>query len=230
MKIIKPLLFTFAMLLGANLSAQNAHWTLYDMAPTFTNAATTGNFLGTARAGIIYRDQWRSSIGSSAFTTPMLYVDAPVLAIGKRDWLGAGLTVWNDQAGVFKRGETGALLSAAYHHALDRKGKNILSFGLQGGSVQQRIDLLNVTTYADGTEAGFQEELNGGTTLGSSADRTNFGTMQGGNGGNNPSFIMINLGATYKTIISKKSDLLIGLAAHGINTDNYSTEGTVSGG
>ncbi|MBK8562535.1 MAG: hypothetical protein IPN76_04125 [Saprospiraceae bacterium] len=51
------------------------------------NPAFAGAYEGTFRIGGIYRDQARTAIGKSAYSTA-LCGDAPILMIGKRHWIG----------------------------------------------------------------------------------------------------------------------------------------------
>jgi len=102
---------------------------------------------------------------------------------------------------------------------LDKKSKNVISFGLQGGNVQQRIDLLSSSSDQD-----FASEILS-NTAGTSQDRSTYNIPDQGQG----AFNMLNLGVTLKSQLSKLSDMTIGLAAAGINTDNYSTDMTAVG-
>ena len=140
MKILKCTFFILLMGLFGSLQAQDIHWSLYQMSPLTLNPALTGAFNGTARVGGIYRDQSRVGL-ENGFTTPSFYVDAPILNVGKKDWVGVGGMIYNDEAGSVGLGTVGAYLSASYHKALNKKGTSLISFGLQGGMMQRRIDI-----------------------------------------------------------------------------------------
>jgi hypothetical protein len=87
--------------LGA-LSAQDIHYTLFNMAPLRTNPALTGAFEGTARIGGIYRGQWFSVNGGGDMHTPSFYIDAPIIkGFRDRDWVGVGAVFVQDNAGPF---------------------------------------------------------------------------------------------------------------------------------
>ena len=74
MRLTKTLLFVVVVLAGCvSLHAQDLHNSLFYMNPLHMNPAFTGAFEGTFRLGGIYRDQARSAIGSSAYSTPVIY-------------------------------------------------------------------------------------------------------------------------------------------------------------
>jgi len=100
MKIIKFTLLFLLSGLFTQVSGQDIHWSLYNMSPLTLNPALTGGFLGTARVGGIYRDQAFNTTGTPGFTTPSFYADAPIVSIGKRDWLGIGGMFFSDEAGT----------------------------------------------------------------------------------------------------------------------------------
>lgn len=132
---IKNLLFVVLTIFATTLFAQDKHFTLYDMAPLRINPANTGAFEGTVRVGGIYRDQ--SSLGN--YRTPSFYADAPILMLGKRNWVGVGFLFHSDKAGSLELGETQAALSGAIHRMMDKKGKTKLTLGLQAGQVGRNI-------------------------------------------------------------------------------------------
>ena len=132
MKMIKPLLLTLSLFLFGHLHAQDIHWSLFNLSPLTLNPAHTGDFNGTFRVGGIIRDQARSVLSNEDYLTPSIHVDAPIIMLGKRNWLGIGGMVYNDKAGTAALTTTSAMLSAAIHIPTNRKGTSIFSFGLQG--------------------------------------------------------------------------------------------------
>ncbi len=146
MKKALLIVLLFVSSLGlASLQAQDIHFSLFNHSPMTLNPALTGGYEGSFRVGGIYRDQYRSVLGSGTFTTPMFYADAPLLLIGKkkRDWLGFGIMAYQDKAGIAGLQTGSFLLSVGLHHVMDKAGKTVLSFGLQGGALQRKIDLNN---------------------------------------------------------------------------------------
>lgn len=141
MKRNTALLLLLSFFTIGTLTAQDLHFSLFNFSPLTLNPAQTGAFYGTARIGGIYRDQWRSALGAGAFRTPSFYIDAPIIrGFGKNDWIGVGGAFFSDQAGTVNLRTNGSLLSASYHLALDKKGNSVLTLGLQGGTVQRRLD------------------------------------------------------------------------------------------
>ena len=147
MKILKGLLFIFFIVIAGNVNvkAQDIHFTQFYLSPLTTNPAYTGAFEGTFRIGGIYRDQW-GGISSSAYQTPSFYIDAPILFIGKRNWLGVGGMFLNDQAGALSLGASQAMGNVALHFAMDAKSNTILTLGIQGGYINRSIDLEEAKT------------------------------------------------------------------------------------
>jgi len=124
------LLFIFT-----NVQAQDIHFSLYNMSPLSLNPANTGAYEGSFRIGGIYRDQYRS-VTNQQFSTPMFYIDTPIVSIGKKkkDWVGIGAMLFQDKAGL-SAFQTGSVqLSAALHHSFDENYKNILTIGVQGNT------------------------------------------------------------------------------------------------
>ena len=127
-------------------SAQDVIYSLADYMPTWTNPAHAGAFFGTARVGGLYRDQSRG-FNAEAFQTPGFYIDAPLITLGKKKtmWLGAAGTLISDTRGLAELNSTYATLTASFHTILDqtRDSRTVLSFGLQGGVVQRRANLMS---------------------------------------------------------------------------------------
>ncbi len=159
MKLFRLLLLIVIVNATGTLSAQDIHFSLYNMSPLTLNPALTGAFSGTARIGGIYRDQWSSIIGSNKFVTPSFYVDAPIFrGFGKKDWVGVGFTTFTDKAGSLSLQTAASLLSASYHLSLNKKGSSILTLGVQGGSVQRRAKMITDLVFED----EFDVSLGGG--------------------------------------------------------------------
>jgi len=124
------------------INAQDVHFTQFNAAPMTINPAFTGAFQGEWRASAVYRDQWRSVVGASAFKTYAASFDMPVIRdISVDDYLAAGIQLYNDVAGDGNLANFSAMLSVAYHKFLGGDGKKALTVGLQGGYMQKSIDL-----------------------------------------------------------------------------------------
>ena len=214
MKIIKfTLLFLFSGLF-TQLSAQDIHWSLYNMSPLTLNPALTGGFLGTARVGGIYRDQAFNTSGTPGYTTPSFYADAPIVSIGKRDWLGIGAMFYADEAGSASLTNLGAYASVAYHKALDKKGKTVLSFGLQGGYLSRDVDIEDLR-FGDEVLG----ELQTGTFMANPLNTQ--GLAQSG-------AFDLNAGVTLKSQLSKQTDLTLGLSFFHILSPDYSLDNSLT--
>ncbi len=193
-----------------NTFGQDEHFTRYDFTPTFFNPANTGNFYGSYRIGILYREQARTwfkadpqgSIDetpiSTTYTTPTLFIDANFgLGFSKGDWTSFGLTMLSDKAGDGSLSNSSYMLNAAYHWSLDKKRKNVLTFGAQYGQNSISIDDSRLTT-----EAGFLGLLANGSKdpLKIVGDEFSGGYSD------------VNAGATLVSQVGKTSKIEIGLA------------------
>lgn len=204
---LSRLLFALVLVFSLQgLSAQDIHYTLFDMAPLRINPALTGAFSGTVRLGGIYRGQWFAVPGASNVETPSFYADAPIIrGFRDKDWVGVGFSFISDQSGRFNLKNTFAGLSASYHLALDKKANSILTLGAQYGQVQRRInygigDLLSEEII---TDAG-TNEFAGGTLGGDQVEEKSYND--------------INIGLLYRTKLDRTSSLEIGLATLHVNS------------
>ena len=213
MRLTKTLLFVVVVLTGClGLQAQDLHNSLFYMNPLHINPSFAGNYEGTFRIGGLYRDQARSAIGSSAYSSPTIFVDAPVLMIGKRSWLGAGILIFQDKAGDGNLKMTAGQLTAAAHLAMDKKSKNIFSVGVQWGRVGRSFE--NLFRWGDVIAA---EQLN--TPIPQSDDPIgDQGSQPGQGGGDGPSFSDINAGFMITSKVNKNMDFNFGVSARHITT------------
>ena len=130
--------------------SQDIHFTLQNMTPLAFNPAQTGAFYGSYRLSGLYRDQYRSVIGSAAFSTPTFSIDAPVIrGFKKKDWVGVGIFFYTDKSGTGGLVQSTFKISAAYHLALNKQGTNILSIAYQTGAIQRSITNKDGLTFED---------------------------------------------------------------------------------
>ena len=95
------------ILIGCTLlvAAQDIHFSQINETPLWLNPANAGMMNGYFRATANYRSQW-SSMGN-AFQTMGVSLDAATLKTNKnKAYLGLGMMVFNDKAGVAKLGNT----------------------------------------------------------------------------------------------------------------------------
>ncbi len=149
-KTFLPILLMFSFLL--NLEAQDRHFTLFDFAPLVINPAYTGAYEGTVRVGGLFRDQGNPFV-DNVYKTGDFYVDAPLLNVRKRDWIGVGLNIYRDRAGTFSLGYQTIHASLAYHLSLDSRNNNVLTLGIQGGTVMRDIRGVTRAVANQGTSA-----------------------------------------------------------------------------
>lgn len=216
MRLRKTLLFVVVVLATSfGLKAQDMHNTLFYMNPIHMNPAFTGAYEGTFRIGGIYRDQARTVV-TNAYSTPTIYGDAPIVMIGKRHWIGVGMLVFQDQAGDGKLRTTAGQLSGAFHYAMDKKSKNVLTLGVQWGRVTRSLE--DVSSLRDGDL--ISQEQSGQLTPATTDMLLTGGSAPSPGGGSNPetSFQDINVGILLKSKVNKKTDYNMGVSMRHITT------------
>ncbi len=206
MKLSKHLLFSLAFAAFANsvATAQNTHFTQFNLVPTITNAAQVGAFEGTYRIGGLYRTQWNGGV-ANGFQTPALAIDVPINGFRKQDWIGIGGHFFQDKAGVGGLQNTLAGLGVAYHIGLDKKDLNVLSFGVQVGFAQRKVD---------DNPLIFQENIQTGNV--------NSGVDKGLITNSAISYTDFNIGADLRSKIGKKTKLNVGLGVEHLTSPKYS--------
>jgi len=133
------LLFMQTML----LKGQDLHFSQFYYSPLNLNPALTGSIDGQLRGVLNYRNQWRGI--TTPYETFSFSADMTLLGdeLGE-DWIGVGVVFVKDKAGQvgnFLSGtltDTKFMLSSSYFKWLNKW--NYLSFGLQAGILQRRLD------------------------------------------------------------------------------------------
>ena len=207
---LKSTLFSvlFFLCLGTTLSAQDIHNTLFNYNPLHINPANTGAFAGTARVGGIYRDQGRSVLNSNAYTTPAFFVDAPILMVGKRHWVGVGAMFFQDNAGSLGQQTSSFQLSGAFHYSMDRKSNSVLTLGIQGGQLSRQLDCSAILTETD-----IVDEIADPIICSSPMDEPDASALD------------LNVGIGLKTKLNKKTNLNVGISGRHLNTPDISLTG-----
>jgi type IX secretion system PorP/SprF family membrane protein len=134
------LFFFFSCMVEVSF-AQDVHFSQYYTFAQALNPALTGNFDGSYRVAVIYRNQWSSFLNKNAFVTPGAAIDLPLFEGQlKKDKLGLGLMFTNDRMGEASLVTTNIGLSLAYHKGLGKLGNHRISLGGQVAYVQRSID------------------------------------------------------------------------------------------
>jgi type IX secretion system PorP/SprF family membrane protein len=159
----KVILYTLFLLgLASPVKSQDAHLSMYDAAPLFLNSGLTGVFEGQWRLHGQYRTQWKS-VNYKPYTSALVSFD-----MSKGKW-GFGMQVHNFRAGFGNFNVLQGLLSAAYNVPLDKKKRNMISFGVQAGGMQKSLEYQLLTfnnQYTMTNGGGFDNTIVSGETFG----------------------------------------------------------------
>lgn len=190
---MKKLLYTTILLLAMGLvKAQDIHFSQFYSSPLTLNPALTGLMDGNFRVGAIYRNQWNSV--SAPFTTISGYADVPITKGMKNgDVVGVGLMLFNDKTGTVGLNNFTGVVSVAYHKALGVNRSHVLSFGVQIGITQRKLDI-SKAIFADQAD-------NTLSAVNSSADAANY------SGKLHEEF---NAGLGYSAKFGKRSKVFVG--------------------
>lgn len=215
MKLIKTLLLSLAYVaIAGSLKSQDLHNTLFYMNPLHMNPAFSGAYEGTYRIGGVYRDQARSVV-TNAYSTPTVFLDAPVVMLGKRHWLGVGGLMFQDVAGDAKLQISSFQLSGALHLALDKKSQKIITVGVQWGQVQRKLKEAENLLFADYLQQVQQGVPNAAT---------NDPFLTGGNPSNGDpekNYTDINSGVLFTSKENKGTSYNFGFSVRHITTPDY---------
>lgn len=207
---LKKLQFSllFLLLVASCITAQDIHFTQYNMSQMTLNPANTGGFEGTVRIGGIYRSQWTSVLKSNQYETPSLWVDAPIIrGFRRNDWVGVGLMLFQDKVGVGSLVHSASKLGAAYHLGLGKGGKTVLTLGAHYGQETYRVGDPNEFRFGDGLKQG-------NYLLDKDYIALN-GTGSGPGGGNNDpksNYSDFDAGIALTSKLNKTTDFKIGFA------------------
>jgi type IX secretion system PorP/SprF family membrane protein len=181
------------------LKAQDIHFTQFGYVPLTINPAQTGLFEGTYRIGGLYRGQYFSA---GRYKTPVFFADLPISGFKKSHWIGLGLNVHQDKAGVAALRTNLIGLNGAYHIGLDKKFNSVFSIGIQANFNQRNVDK-NALTFQDAILSG-----------GASADQSAIT-------GQNKSYTDVNIGVNYRNRPDKKTGFNIGASVEHVLSPKY---------
>ncbi|MFN8278530.1 MAG: PorP/SprF family type IX secretion system membrane protein [Chitinophagales bacterium] len=140
-KMIRHLLVVTAIASSLGVYAQDPHFNQYYTFASQLNPALVGNYNGSYRLAVLYRNQWGAALSKSAYETVGADVDFSFLeGYLRRSKLAVGVGFFNDRSGQAGLSYLNASLSLAYHQGFGKDGNHRLSLGLQGAYVQKRLD------------------------------------------------------------------------------------------
>jgi len=141
---------------------QDFHHSQFFTSPITYNPANSGAFDADIRGALNYRNQYSSV--SEPYTTMGLSVDAPIKLSNDaydQNFLGLGLTVVNDNAGVIDFNQFYVAGSGAY--AIDLGGTeerpHFISVGLQVAFIQRSMNFGNATWENQWTGTNFNQGI-----------------------------------------------------------------------
>lgn len=127
---------------GGKVFSQDIHFSQIYEAPLYMSPANTGFFNGYVRGIVNYRNQWQAM--NNAFQTISFSLDGGMFKSKKRPaFMGLGLSVFNDRAGVANLQHTNVMLNIS---GLVKLGKHsAMSAGLAGGASGVNANFANLT-------------------------------------------------------------------------------------
>ena len=135
-----PILLSLcSVLLFANASAQDLHFSQWFNSPLTTNPANTG-FIPDAdyRIGANYRNQW-VNVMSVPYKTMSIWGDAQLFRDRlENGWVGVGGVLLRDVAGSGNLTSTKFYASLAYHQMMGYS--SLLTFGINAGFANKKLD------------------------------------------------------------------------------------------
>lgn len=203
-RLAKFTLVASAIVATFQASAQDLHFSQYNVQSSLLNPGLVGNYDGSYRIGAIFRSQWASALGSAGYQTVGADVDFCLLeGYLKGDKLAIGVGFFNDRSGTAQFTNTSANLTVAYHKMLGKDGNHRLSLGLQAAFLQTTC---NNPLFADQFN-GFNE-----TNSLSSAEQLSHGVYR----------FDFNAGLYYKGNFNDRVKLGVGFGAYHLTQPNQS--------
>ena len=193
---LNRILLAFLIAAPLSIGAQDIHFTQFTYVPLAINPAQTGLFEGTYRIGGLYRNQWSSGV-KNGYQTPDVFIDIPIAGLRKTDWIGIGVNVFQDKAGIAGLTTSQIGLYGAYHIGLDKKLQNVLSIGVTMGFTSRKVDA---------TLLRFQDAI---ISQGTSADVQNIEKSS-------KSYTDFSVGANFRSKMTKTATLNIGISGEHI--------------
>jgi len=146
------------------------------------------------------------------YKTQDAFVDAPLLNVRKRDWVGVGANFYSDRSGSFGLGWQTIHGSVAYHLSLDKRRNSVLTLGIHGGQVMRSVQ----NEWTDAVRVEESKSFDGKSPFSG-------GSGGGGNMANNEpsaSFFDLGAGMLLKSKLNKATNIEIGFSLQHI-TGNF---------
>jgi len=135
--ILRSCIFILGMcLLSVAVFSQDIHLSQFTNSTQLYNPALTGQYEQTLKASLLHRKQWRS-IGSG-YQTNGFDGQYKILSLYSSNYIGTGLLIFQDKAGIADMRTFMVKGSVAYH--MVASSKNLLSAGLQLGYMQRSVN------------------------------------------------------------------------------------------
>lgn len=218
---IKQSFLLLLCFLSIKLSAQDAHFSYYQFAPTVVNPSFTGAYYGNIRATILRRSQWFNvgNSGNDGFNTVNLLLDGNLpFGLKEGDWVSLGLNMLqedqslalvNASAGILDmtRGYQG--FSAAYHMTMGKKSPAVMTFSAKYGTY--KIGFGNGTNINSITGSNLENGSIDGAIVDADEQRVQ-GLMADMDARVNSDTKDIQIGVMYTTPVGKTSDMRMGIS------------------
>lgn len=178
-KGLLQIVLALSLLAGEQAAAQSMHFSQYYNAPQLLNPANTALMPDADyRAGLNYRNQW--AVVPVPYNTFSAFADMKVGGNKNNEnhnnWLGVGMSFFNDNAGAGNLALNQVQLSLAYHLQLSKV--TMLSVGLEGAYVQRSVNYSNLTFDTQWDGATFNTQMANGEKVG--IVKTNYATVGAG--------------------------------------------------
>lgn len=125
----------FCLIAGSGF-AQDVHLTQYYTTPTLINPGATGVFDGIFRFAMNYRNQW-TTVNSNYQTTAIDFEHSFFKKRKASNFLGVGLNIVSDKAGIGALKRLAFNLNTAYHLQIN---DHTLGAGIHAGFMQRSVD------------------------------------------------------------------------------------------
>jgi type IX secretion system PorP/SprF family membrane protein len=203
------LCFVIGMMFWTVIKGQDAHFSQFYASPLNLNPALSGAYSGTFRISTNYRDQWFSAIDNS-LKTFSASGDAKFNVSSNKnnknpDVASVGISFFSDRVSTFDLNTNQINLTGAFHKSLNKKTKQYLGVGIQGGVFQRSLNYEDLL---------FQDQFN-------SIDAFNLGTSELFPT-NNRGYFDLSAGVYYTDSPSKNFNYHLGLGVFHINQPNLS--------